>query len=183
MTIDRKEFYVRLYEALGLLAFRQLSVDKDDEDDDEPGKPNNKRKKKPEDGGGAEGGGDDPFSGQEPLPVLLATTLQQMLCDTKISDVARVAAFLKRCASVALACGGSEAMVLLGVMLRLLRRYPRLLCMLEFEGEAPVAGRMFDPRCPDPSEAGALAATLWEVPVITKHFHPHVAQVGNITRV
>jgi hypothetical protein len=48
--------------------------------------------------------------------------------------------------------------------------------MLEFEGEAPVGGRMHDPLRPDPSDAGALAATLWELPILAQHFHPAVAQ-------
>ena len=48
-----------------------------------------------------------------------------MLCDVKISEMARVAAFLKRCATVTLCCAGSEAMVLMGTILRVLRRYPR----------------------------------------------------------
>jgi hypothetical protein len=50
------------------------------------------------------------------LPVSLSHT--QMLCDAKISDVARVAAFVKRSASVLVMCSSSEAMVLLGAMLR-----------------------------------------------------------------
>ena len=41
-----------------------------------------------------------------------------MLCDVKISDMARIAAFLKRLVSVMLCCGSSEAMVLLGTVLR-----------------------------------------------------------------
>ena len=60
---------------------------------------------------------------------------------------------------------------------RLMRRYPRLQSMMDYEGEAPVGGRTYDPHCVDPSEAGALAATLWELPLAAQHFHPHVAQV------
>ncbi len=134
-----------------------------------------------------------------------------MLCDVKISDIARVAAFLKRCASAMLLCGSSEAMAATGLMLRwangdgemlrcfsrffvkisnpclsprsimpsrVMRRYPRLLSMLEYEGAAPVGGRLFDASCPDPSEAGALAASLWELPVMTRHYHPAVGQAA-----
>ena len=103
--------------------------------------------------------------------------LLQMLCDVKISEMARVAAFLKRCSTVALCCAGSEAMVLMGTILRVLRRYPRLLNMLQYEGEAPVGGRMYDAACPDPGEAGAMAAALWELAAMTRHYHPHVVQV------
>jgi hypothetical protein len=42
----------------------------------------------------------------------------QMLCEPKIIDVARLAAFAKRCASMAMASGTSEALVLLGCVLR-----------------------------------------------------------------
>lgn len=49
--------------------------------------------------------------------------------------------------------------------------------MMDYEGEAPVGGRTYDPHCVDPSEAGALAATLWELPLAAQHYHPHVAQV------
>lgn len=60
---------------------------------------------------------------------------------------------------------------------RLLRRYPRLKSLLEWEGEAPVGGRSFNPELADPTEAGALAAALWELQLLVHHYHPHVAQV------
>ena len=50
--------------------------------------------------------------------------------------------------------------------------------MLEYEGEAPVGGRMFDAACADPGEAGAMAASLWELPAMTRHYHPHVGQAA-----
>ena len=50
--------------------------------------------------------------------------------------------------------------------------------MLDFEGELPVGGRMFDAGCLDPGEAGAIAASLWELAVLSRHYHPHVAQVA-----
>lgn len=68
-------------------------------------------------------------------------------------------------------------MVLLAVVVRLLRRYPRLSRLLEYEGEAPIGGRQYDPGCHDPGEAGALGCTLWEVNHGGLHFHPHVSQV------
>lgn len=70
-----------------------------------------------------------------------------------------------------------ESMVLLAVVVRLLRRYPRLSRLLEYEGEAPIGGRQYDPGCHDPGEAGALGCTLWEVNHGGLHFHPHVSQV------
>lgn len=61
---------------------------------------------------------------------------------------------------------------------RLMRRYPRLQSLVEWEGEAPVGGRPYDPSCPDPSEAGALAACMWELSLLRSHYHPHVAQAA-----
>ena len=70
---------------------------------------------------------------------------------------------------------------------RLLRRYPKLANLLEYEGEAPtIGGRPHDPWATDPSEAGGLASCLWEVALAGGggvgaagvHYHPHLAQVG-----
>ena len=41
-----------------------------------------------------------------------------MLCDPKMSDMARVAAFAKRCSSTVLGCDTGDAMALLGAVLR-----------------------------------------------------------------
>jgi hypothetical protein len=54
--------------------------------------------------------------------------------------------------------------------------------MLEFEGDTPVGGRMYDACCPDPGEAGAMATSLWELAVMSRSYHPHVAQVGQRER-
>ncbi|KAG1668841.1 hypothetical protein FOA52_004936 [Chlamydomonas sp. UWO 241] len=170
LTIDRRDFYVRLYDALLLVPFRTLAevnaevVDHDDNDDDIDA--------------AVSAGASAASCGQDPEVVLLACTLQQLLCDTKIGDMARVAGFVKRCATAALGGGSADGVVLMGCMLRLLRRYPRLLSMLDYEGEAPVGGRLFDANCPDPSEAGAMASTLWELCGLTHHYHPHVASAA-----
>jgi hypothetical protein len=58
--------------------------------------------------------------------------------------------------------------------MRLVLRYSKLGALLEWEGGAPVGGRVFSPDCGDPSEAGAFASSLWELPLLTKHYHPHV---------
>ncbi len=54
----------------------------------------------------------------------------------------------------------------------------RLLHLLEWEGEAPVGGKAYSPEVEDPSEAGALAATLWELALLQRHYHPHVGQAA-----
>lgn len=59
-----------------------------------------------------------------------------------------------------------------------MRRYPKLLLLLEYDGEAPVGGRTYNPALPDPSEAGAQASTLWEICLTKQYYHPHVAQAS-----
>lgn len=39
-----------------------------------------------------------------------------------------------------------------------------------------LAGRSYNPSVPDPSEAGALASTLWDLTLLRHHYHPHVQQ-------
>ncbi|GLI63195.1 hypothetical protein VaNZ11_006093 [Volvox africanus] len=117
------------------------------------------------------------------VAALLSRILEALLCEPKMTDVQRTAAFVKRMAGVALMAGPGEAMTLWATISRLLRRYPKLANLLEYEGEAPtVGGRTYDPYCADPSESGALAATLWEVCFASgspePHYHPHLAQAA-----
>lgn len=42
-----------------------------------------------------------------------------------------------------------------------------------------MGGKEHNPLVDDPSEAFGLSSTLWEVNLLSKHFHPHVAQVSN----
>ena len=101
-----------------------------------------------------------------------------MLCEPKVTDISRMAAFTKRCTTIGLSAPTGEAMTLMGCVLRMMRKYPRLLNMLSYEGDAPVGGRSYNADCRDPSEAGALASTLWELAHLAKHYHPHVAKVS-----
>ncbi|EFJ44448.1 hypothetical protein VOLCADRAFT_121316 [Volvox carteri f. nagariensis] len=117
------------------------------------------------------------------VAVLLAGVLESLLCEPKMADMQRTAAFVKRMASTALLAGPGEAMALWAAIGRLLRRYPKLAHMLEYEGEAPtVGGRTYDPYCADPSEGGGLATTLWEICLVSgcpePHYHPHLAQAA-----
>ncbi|KAG2485768.1 hypothetical protein HYH03_015482 [Edaphochlamys debaryana] len=109
----------------------------------------------------------------------LAGVLEALLVDPRQPDMQRAAAFTKRMASAALHAGPGEAMALWAAVGRMLRRYPRLANMLEYEGEAPtVGGRTYDPWSTDPSEAGALSTTLWEICHASgaqPHVHPHLA--------
>jgi nucleolar complex protein 3 len=61
------------------------------------------------------------------------------------------------------------------LLLRLLRKYPKLNSLFEWEGGAPVGGKSFNPWCADPSDAWAWAAAFWELPLLLRHYHPAVA--------
>ncbi|KAG2441809.1 hypothetical protein HXX76_003419 [Chlamydomonas incerta] len=122
---------------------------------------------------------------------LLAGVVEALLCEPKMADMQRAAAFVKRLAGAALQAGPGEAMALWAAVARLLRRYPKLANLLEYEGEAPtIGGRPYDPWVTDPSEAGGLASCLWEVALAGGggggvssgagvHYHPHVAQAAH----
>jgi hypothetical protein len=68
-----------------------------------------------------------------------------------------------------------ESVGVAAVLLRLIRRHPRLSALLEWDGGAPIGGRGFDAAAAEPSDAGALAAALWELTLAARHYHPHVA--------
>lgn len=76
--------------------------------------------------------------------------LPQMLCEPKIIDMGRLAAFCKRAASAALGCGTAEAMVLMGCLLRCASSVPGVpsacmvlcswRCMAKKRAKATLAG-------------------------------------------
>ncbi len=111
----------------------------------------------------------------EPVAVRLVRCMERLLLGSKQTDVARLAAFTKRLAGLLLHAGPGECLGLAALLLRLIKRYPRLAAQLEWDGGAPVGGRAFNADCTDPTEAGALAAALWELPLALRHYHPHVA--------
>jgi hypothetical protein len=107
--------------------------------------------------------------------VLLAQCLELQLLLVKAADLGRVAAFCKRLYTLLLLVGVPEAMGCAALLLRLLRKYPKLNSLFEWEGGAPVGGRSYNPWSGDPSDAGALAAAFWELPLLLRHYHPAVA--------
>ena len=36
----------------------------------------------------------------------------------------------------------------------------------------------YNPAAPDPADAGAMSSSAWELCLLTRHFHPHVAQAA-----
>jgi hypothetical protein len=112
---------------------------------------------------------------QPPTAVLLLRCLEQQLLGVKQTDMARLAAFVKRLCGLMLNSSVSEALGAACLLWRLVKRYPKLVALLEWEGGAPVGGQQYESHCEDPSEAGAMAAAVWELPLLSQHYHPHVA--------
>lgn len=200
LNIDRRQFYCQLYEALALAPLSPLyqehttgggggagsaggpggagsrAVGSSGErvEEDEGVTPADAEALRASCSGGG-GGGES-----EQQAALLACVLESMLLGSKQTDMGRLAALVKRLAGLLLASGTGEAMGSAALLLRLLKRYSRLAALLEWEGGAPVGGRVYDPVCPDPSEAGGLASGLWELTLASQHYHPAVASAARM---
>ena len=106
---------------------------------------------------------------------LAPEVLTSLLLEARTLDASRQAAFLKRMLATAAAAGDSGlAMGLLCQTQRMLRRSRRLQGMLQHEAGGP-STQGYRPEAEDPSEASALAAPLWELSLLSQHYHPHVA--------
>eukprot|EP00803_Ostreobium_quekettii_P010290 evm.model.scf_1207.4 EVM.evm.TU.scf_1207.4 scf_1207:16888-32564(-) len=112
------------------------------------------------------------------LGVLMVQVVNQMLCETKSFDHSRLAAFAKILMYTGMHQETGCLMGIVAVVNRLLLRNYRVRGMLDGDGSAPAAGRGYDPAADDPSEAGGLSATLWDLCVLSRHYHPHVAQAA-----
>jgi nucleolar complex protein 3 len=117
-----------------------------------------------------------------PTPVLLVRVCEAFLLEggRNAVDAPTLAAFAKRlCTVAATAASPAESVTLCSLVVRLVRRHPRLSALLEWgedAGAVPVGGRPYDPCCREPADAGALGAALWELPAMAaRHWHPHVA--------
>lgn len=119
-------------------------------------------------GGSAAGGTDD----EADRGTLRVRTLQRFLAGYKQIDQGRVAAFAKRLAGAALAAEAGEAVGVLGVTRQLLANYPRTRCLLENER---VGTGVFNMDVDDPETAVGLAAVLWDLALLRRHYHPAVS--------
>lgn len=178
LNIDRRGFYNQLYAALDAVCAVPLC-------EEEP----------PEDSNGETlsvfeqqlAASEESFADQlhrlqgtsSEIPLLLCRLLELMILDAKLLDATRQAAFAKRIACTAGVFGDTgTGMGLLCVLQRMLRRQPKLRGMLENEAGGPSAYKTFNPEVADPAEAGALSSALWELPLLARHFHPHISQVA-----
>ncbi|MFQ6650320.1 hypothetical protein Gotur_022318 [Gossypium turneri] len=120
---------------------------------------------------------------------VLAEALKIMLCDDRQHDMQKAAAFIKRLATFALCFGSAESMAggftylnTLVTLKQLLQRNVKCRNLLENDaGGGSVSGSIakYQPYGSDPSLSGALASVLWELNLLSKHYHPAISTLAS----
>lgn len=113
---------------------------------------------------------------------ILAEALKIMLCDDRQHDMQRAAAFIKRLASSSLCFGSAESMAALVTVKNLLQKNFKCRYMLENDvGGGSVSGSVakYQPYSSDPHLSGALASVLWELNLLSKHYHPTISNMAS----
>lgn len=112
---------------------------------------------------------------------VLAEALKVMLCDDRQHDMQRAAAFIKRLATFSLCFGAAESMAALVTLKHLLQKNVKCRNLLENDaGGGSVSGPVakYHPYASDPNLSGALASVLWELNLLSKHYHPSVSAMA-----
>nr|GEW56986.1 hypothetical protein [Tanacetum cinerariifolium] len=105
-----------------------------------------------------------------------------MLCDDRQHDMQRAAAFIKRLASFSLCFGAAESMTALVTLKHLLQKNVKCRDLLENDaGGGSLSGSIskYQPYATDPSLSGAFATILWELTLLSKHYHPTVSTMAS----
>ncbi|KAK7257069.1 hypothetical protein RIF29_30772 [Crotalaria pallida] len=113
---------------------------------------------------------------------VLAEALKIMLCDDKQHDMQKTAAFIKRLATLSLCFGSPESMAALVTVKNLLQKNVKCRSLLENDiGGGSVAGTIprYLPYSTDPNLSGALASVLWELNLLSKHYHPAISTMAS----
>nr|GMC52534.1 nucleolar complex protein 3 homolog [Ipomoea batatas] len=113
---------------------------------------------------------------------ILAEALKIMLCDDRQHDMQRAAAFIKRLATFSLCFGSAESMAALVTLKHLLQKNVKCRNLLENDaGGGSVSGAIakYHPYASDPNLSGALASVLWELNLLSKHYHPAVSTMAS----
>uniref|UniRef100_A0A5B6YTE6 CCAAT-binding factor domain-containing protein n=1 Tax=Davidia involucrata TaxID=16924 RepID=A0A5B6YTE6_DAVIN len=113
---------------------------------------------------------------------LLAEALKIMLCDDRQHDMQRAAAFIKRLATFSLCFGSAESMAALVTLKHLLQKNVKCRNLLENDaGGGSVSGPIakYQHYASDPNLSGALASVLWELNLLSKHYHPSVSTIAS----
>ncbi|KAG2243501.1 hypothetical protein Bca52824_094646 [Brassica carinata] len=112
---------------------------------------------------------------------VLAESLKIMLCDDRHQDMQKAAAFVKRLSTFALCFGCAESMSALVTVKNLLQRNVKCRNLLENDaGGGSVSGSIakYQPYATDPNLSGAFASVLWELNLLTKHYHPAISTMA-----
>ncbi|PSR95581.1 Nucleolar complex protein [Actinidia chinensis var. chinensis] len=113
---------------------------------------------------------------------ILAEALKIMLCDDRQHDMQRSAAFIKRLATFSLCFGSAESMAAMVTVKHLLQKNVKCRNLLENDaGGGSVSGPIakYQPYASDPNLSGALASVLWELNLLSKHYHPAVSTLAS----
>ncbi|XP_042483089.1 nucleolar complex protein 3 homolog [Macadamia integrifolia] len=121
-------------------------------------------------------------SDREDQGEVLAEALKIMLCEGRQHDMQRAAAFIKRLATFSLCFGPAEGMAALVTLRHLLQKNVKCRNLLENDvGGGSVAGTVsnYQPFASDPNLSGALASVLWELSLLSKHYHHTVSTMAS----
>ncbi|KAF5728194.1 Nucleolar complex protein 3 isoform 1 [Tripterygium wilfordii] len=113
---------------------------------------------------------------------VFAEALKIMLCDDRQHDMQKAAAFIKRLATFALCFGSAESMAALVTLKHLLQKNIKCRNLLENDaGGGSVSGSIakYHPYASDPNLSGALTSVLWELNLLSKHYHPAVSTMAS----
>ncbi|GFZ07341.1 binding protein [Actinidia rufa] len=113
---------------------------------------------------------------------ILAEALKIMLCDDRQHDMQRSAAFIKRLATFSLCFGSAESMAAMVTVKHLLQKNVKCRNLLENDaGGGSVSGPIakYQPYASDPNLSAALASVLWELNLLSKHYHPAVSTLAS----
>ncbi|CAM8995964.1 unnamed protein product [Rhodiola kirilowii] len=112
---------------------------------------------------------------------VLAEALKIMLCEDRQHDMQKAAAFIKRLATFSLCFGCAESMAALVTLKHLLQKNVKCRNLLENDaGGGSVSGSIakYQPFASDPNLSGALASVLWELDLLSKHYHPTISTMA-----
>ncbi|PQP93620.1 nucleolar complex protein 3 homolog [Prunus yedoensis var. nudiflora] len=113
---------------------------------------------------------------------VLAEALKIMLCEDRQHDMQKAAAFVKRLATFSLCSGSAESMAASVTLKHLLLKNVKCRNLLENDaGGGSVSGSVakYHPHASDPNLSGALASVLWELNLLTQHYHPAVSSMAS----
>ncbi|KAI6706266.1 hypothetical protein NL676_009228 [Syzygium grande] len=113
---------------------------------------------------------------------VLAEALKMMLCNDRQHDMQKAAAFIKRLATFSLCFESAESMAALVTLKHLLQKNIKCRVLLENDpGGGSVSGSVakYQPYASDPNQSGALASVLWELNLLTKHYHPTISTLAS----